>query len=271
MILEWLKQRSSWPSSFITGLIGWNGFFILTALALGYTTPTSTLFITATLAAFTQVVILRLGFNLFRLDRGPLGGAIAGGLTGAGLLLIEILIFPALSEHAVIWLLNAIYIGAAVGLFLSYFHRDDRRIEAEASANNQPVDYGRDAHWLEPFVFGAVAYVVAFVPRSFDLIVAALVVGAMSGVVAAGVSHFFLFAGSRRSSLWPMLLSLIAGASQGAATGLLFRHYAEQLFFSFIVHGIIAGVLTYLMTALRGQALAQEEKAEARPSGRASL
>jgi uncharacterized membrane protein HdeD (DUF308 family) len=102
------------------------------------------------------------------------------------------------------------------------------------------------------------AYGLAFLPRSRDLLVAALVVGAMSGVVAAGVSHFFLFAGSR-SSLWPLLLSLIAGALQGAATGFLFRRYADQLFFSFLVHGIIAGVLTYLMTALRGKALAQRE------------
>lgn len=258
MILEWLKQRSSWPSSFITGLIGWNGFFILTALAFGYSTPLSKLFLAATLMALIQVLILRLGFFLFRLDRGPLAGAISGGLTGAALLLIELQLFPVLREHAVVWLVNAIYIGTAVGLFLSYFYRDDRRIEAEAKAHGQPVDYGRDAHWLEPFVFGAVAYVLAFVPRSSDLLVAALVVGAMSGVVAAGVSHFFLFAGSR-SSLWPLLLSLAAGALQGAATGFLFRHYAAQLFLSFLVHGIIAGVLTYLMTALRGQALAQRE------------
>jgi hypothetical protein len=179
-------------------------------------------------------------------------------VTGAALLLVELQIFPALREHSVVWLLNAIYIGAAVGLFLSYFYRDDRRIEAQARAKGVPVDYGRDAHWLEPFVFGAVAYVLAFVPRSFDLLVAALVVGAMSGVVAAGVSHFFLFAGSR-NSLWPLLLSLLAGALQGAATGLLFRRYADQLFFSFLIHGMSAGILTYLMTALRGKALAQRE------------
>lgn len=258
MILKWLKQRSSWPSSFITGLIGWNGFFILVALAFGYNTPTSSLFIIATLAALVQVFILRLGFFLFRLDKGALAGAISGGITGAAIFLIELRIFPALSEHRFIWLFNALYIGIAVGLFLSYFYRDDRRIEAQAEARGESVDYGRDAHWLEPFVFGAVAYLLAFLPRSFDLAVAALVVGAMSGVVAAGVSHFFLFAGER-SSLWPLLLSLMAGALQGAATGFLFRHYADQLFFSFILHGIIAGVLTYLMTALRGKALAHRE------------
>ena len=265
MILDWLKQRSSWPSSFITGLIGWNGFFILTALAFGYTTPARTLFITATLIAIVQVLILRLCFFLFRLDRGPLAGAISGGLTGAALLLIELQLFPALREHTAAWLLNAIYIGTAVGVFLSYFYRDDQRIEAEARAKGVPVDYGRDAHWFEPFVFGAVAYGVAFLPRSFDLVVAALVVGAMSGVVAAGVSHFFLFAGSR-SSFWPLLLSLAAGALQGAATGFLFRHYADQLFFSYLVHGIIAGVLTYLMTALRGKALAHREVSYQRSS-----
>ena len=150
----------------------------------------------------------------------------------------------------------------AVGLFLSYFYRDDRKIEAEAAAANQPVDYGRDANWLEPFFFGAVAYLIAFVPRSTDLALIVAVIGAVSGVVAAGVSHFFVFSKARQSML-PILLCLVAGAVQGALSGLLFLAFATELFLSPIIHGAVAGALTYLMTAIRGRSLAGTEAAEA--------
>src|SRR6185295_11184393 len=125
----------------------------------------------------------------------------------------------------VIWLVNGIYIGIAVGLFLCYFHRDDRRIESEAQGKLQPVDYGRDAHWLEPFAFGSLAYLIGFVPGSFSLAVTVLVIGAMSGVVAAGVSHFFIFTVPRNSVL-PILLGIVAGLVQGALSGLLLRPFA---------------------------------------------
>jgi hypothetical protein len=258
MILASFKQRSSWPSSFLTGLIGWNGFFIIVALALGYARSAGALFLAGSLAAIVQVSILRLAFFRLRLNRSKLAAFICGGVTGAILILVEMRLFPLLNEHFAIWLLNGVYIGSAVGLFLSYFYRDDRRIEAEAKAADKPVDYGRDAHWLEPFAFGAVAYLLIFLPRSSGLAVTALMIGAMSGVVAAGVSHFFLFAAPRQSAL-PILLSIIAGLAQGAVSGLLFRPFSAELLSSPLTHGAMAGVLTYLMTAFRGRALARRE------------
>ena len=48
----------------------------------------------------------------------------------------------------------------------------------------------RDAHWLEPFAFGAAAYLVVLAPRTLDLAVYAFLVGAIAGVFAAGASHF---------------------------------------------------------------------------------
>jgi hypothetical protein len=153
---------------------------------------------------------------------------------------------------------NGLYIGIAVGLFLRYFYRDDRRIEREATTANRIVDYGRDAHWLEPFFFGAAGYLVAFLPHSFSLAVIIIVIGAMSGVVAAGVSHFFIFAAARTSFL-PVLLSIAVGVVQGALSGLLFRGFASELLSSPLVHGAIAGAITYLLTALRGRSLATRE------------
>jgi hypothetical protein len=206
--------------------------------------------------------LLRLLFFGLRLDRSLVAAAFWGGLTGVAAVIAEKQAVSLFNEHPWIWEFNGLYIGSAVGLFLRYFYRDDRRIESEAAG--RPIDYGRDAHWLEPFFFGAVAYLVAFLPRSFSLAVIILVIGAMSGVVAAGVSHFFIFAVSRRSLL-PILLSVLAGATQGALSGFLFRPFAHELLLSPLVHGAIAGSLTYLMTAVRGRALAsQESSREAR-------
>jgi uncharacterized membrane protein YfcA len=120
------------------------------------------------------------------------------------------------------------------------------------------VDYGRDAHWLEPFFFGAAAYLLAFVPRSPDVAATALVVGAISGVVAAGVSHFFLNA-TWKASAMPLVLSLLAGVALGAASGLLLRPYQDELPLSCLAHGALAGLLTYLVTSLRGKSLARRE------------
>ncbi len=187
-----------------------------------------------------------------------MAAAFWGGLTGVAAVIAERQAVSLLNEHSLVWEFNGLYIGSAVGLFLRYFYRDDRRIESEAAG--RPIDYGRDAHWLEPFFFGAVAYLVAFLPRSFSLGIIILVIGAMSGVVAAGVSHFFIFTVSRRSLL-PIMLSILVGIGQGALSGLLFRPFAGELFLHPLVHGAIAGSLTYLMTAVRGRALANKEAA----------
>jgi hypothetical protein len=256
-----LKQRSSWPSSFVTGLIGWNGFFIILAVILGQAASAGTFFLVASLAAVGQVLVLRLLFGVLRLDRSMLAGAFWGGVTAAIAFAVEMKFTDVFDAYPIIWLLNAVYIGIAVGLFLVYFNRDDRRIEREAREAGTPVDYGRDANWLEPFFFGAVAYLIAFLPRSFDLAVIVMVIGAVSGVVAAGVSHFFVFTVARKTLL-PVLLSVAAGAVLGALSGLLFSSFAADLFFSPLLHGAVAGALTYLMTAIRGRSLANREMPE---------
>lgn len=233
---------------------------MIVAVILGDAKSAGRFFLLATVAALVQVVFLRLLFFPLRLNRSVPAAAIWGGLTGAAIVIAEMRLAGAFNQHRLIWIINGIYIGVPVGLFLRYFYRDDRRIESEAEANGRTVDYGRDAHWLEPFFFGAVAYLVAFLPRSFSLAVIILVIGAISGVVAAGVSHFFIFSVARESLL-PILMSIFAGAVQGALSGLLFRPFAPDLFLSPVVHGTIAGGLTYLMTAVRGRALASKESA----------
>jgi hypothetical protein len=198
-------------------------------------------------------------FFPLRLHKSILAAAFWGGLTGAAAVFAESQATTLLNRHFLIWEFNGLYIGIAVGIFLRYFYRDDRRIESEAGTAGQPVDYGRDAHWLEPFFFGAAAYIVAFLPRSFSLAGIILVIGAVSGVVAAGVSHFFIFSVSRKS-VFPIVLCVVVGLVQGAVSGLLFRSFADEMWLSPLAHGAIGGALTYLTTALRGRALASKEE-----------
>ncbi|HKP37448.1 MAG TPA: hypothetical protein VJT71_11375 [Pyrinomonadaceae bacterium] len=240
-------------------MIGWNGFFVIFALILGESRSAGKLFLLATIAAIGQILFLRLLFFPLRLHKSIVAAAIWGGLTGVAAVFAESQATTTFDQHLVIWELNGLYIGVAVGLFLRYFYRDDRRIESEAQTAGQPVDYGRDAHWLEPFFFGAAAYVVAFLPRSFSLAVIILVIGAVGGVVAAGVSHFFVFTVSRKSVL-SIVLCVIVGLVQGAASGLLFRSFADEMWLSPYAHGALGGALTYLMTAMRGRALASHEE-----------
>ena len=228
------------------------------ALILGESRSASRLFVLASIAAIAQVVVLRLLFFPLRLDRSVLAAAFWGGLTGVAAVLAELQASTLLNQHPLVWELNGLYIGIAVGLFLRYFYRDDRRIENEAKAAERAVDYGRDKHWLEPFFFGAVAYLIAFFPPSLSLAVIVAVIGAVNGVVAAGVSHFFIFTISRKS-VFPVLVCVIVGILQGAIGGLLFRSFAAELWLSPLVHGAIGGGLTYLTTALRGRALAARE------------
>ena len=76
------KRRSSWPSSLVTGLIGWNGFFIIVGAALGQASHAGELFILATAAAILEIIVLRLLFSALRMDRSMLAGAVWGGLIG---------------------------------------------------------------------------------------------------------------------------------------------------------------------------------------------
>ena len=56
-----------------------------------------------------------------------------------------------------------------------------------------------------------------------------------------------------------MLIGVLGGFVQGAASGLLFRHAGDQLVLPYLLLGAIAGALTYLVTLLRGQILARRE------------
>ncbi|MCE3260751.1 MAG: hypothetical protein K0S12_2392 [Bacteroidetes bacterium] len=84
----------------------------------------------------------------------------------------------------------------------------------------------------------------------------------MSGVFAAGASHFSPDKWKRSFLLITMII-LLVGAAQGAVSGLLFRAYHDQLPLHYLIHGALGGVLTYLVTFLRGRQLSiKEEKGE---------
>jgi hypothetical protein len=252
-----LGRRSSWPSSFVTSLVGWISFSIMVPLAAGYSGPPWPLLGIAAVMAIAQVVILRLAFFVLRMDRGLWIGAVWGGVTGALLIWIGGQLFPLLRAQPLLWLANGLYIGLAVGAFLSYFYRDDREIELAAQQQGTPAQYGRDAHWLEPFAFGAAAYLIVFLPRSPGLGFYVFVVGAFVGVFAAGSSHFS--PDRWKGSVVMLILILAAGSLLGALSSLLFRQFASDFWGRYWLLGAIAGFLTYLMTFLRGRSLAKRE------------
>jgi len=252
-----LAQRSSWPSSFVTSLVGWISFSIIVPLAFGYSGLPWPLLKIALVMAVVQVVILRLAFFPLRMDRGLPIGALWGGLSGVVLIWLGEKWFVVLHERPILWLANGAYIGLAVGAFLSYFYRDDREIQENAQQQGQRPKYGRDAHWLEPFIFGALAYLLAFLPPSPGLAFYVFVVGAFSGVFAAGASHF---SPDRWKSSWVMLpLILVSGSLLGMLSSLLFRQFAAEFRGRYWMMGAIAGFLTYLSTFLRGRSLGRQE------------
>jgi len=251
------RRRSSWPSSFATALIGWIGFTIVVPLALGYAGPLAELFEAAVLCAVAQALLLRLAFVPLRLHESIRAGSAWGAISGAALAGVSVALFPVVRPHPVVAIVTGIYIGGAVGIFLSYFHRDDRKIEAEARAMRVAVDYGRDAHWLDPFVYGAIAYEIALMPQTAEVAICAGVVGMIVGVVAAGVSHFFLSRWS--NSVGTLPVAAIAGAALGALSGLLFRNYTAGMTLPPLIAGALGGGLTFLVTASVGRRLALRE------------
>jgi hypothetical protein len=255
-MFSYLERRGSWPSSFVTGLVGWMSFSIIVPLAFGYSGAPWPLLKIAVVLAILQVLVLRLAFFPLRLNRGLQIGALWGGLTGALLIRLGEEFFPLLKERPVLWLANGAYIGMAVGAFLSYFYRDDHEIEENTAQEGQSGKYGRDAHWLEPFVFGALAYLLAFLPATPGLACYVFIVGAFSGVFAAGASHF---SPDRWKSSKLLLLILAAGSVLGMLSSLLFRQFASEFRGRYWVMGAIAGFLTYLSTFLRGRSLARRE------------
>jgi hypothetical protein len=198
-------------------------------------------------------------FFVLQMQRSILIGAFWGLATAIGLYYAARYFYPQMAEHPIALPLTYAYIGAPVGGFLSYFYIDDKKIFDAAGGQKPDISFGRDAHWMEPFGFGVLAYLIAFLPfRHFDLMINVMIVGAISGVAAAGASHFSPD-GWKRSSLLIALIVIVAGGVQGLVTGLLFRAYSEQLPLSYLVHGMIGGILTYMMTFARGRQLAAKE------------
>ena len=194
------------------------------------------------------------------MHRHLLVGAFWGGVTAVGLYFAAAYFVPRLDEHQTAWLAIFAYIGAPVGAFLSYFYRDDKKITDAAAKEKEPVNYGRDAHWLEPFAYGAVGYLIAFLPfSSFDLTVNVFLVGAITGVVAAGTSHFSPDS-LKRSYLTLALLVIGLGTIFGLLTGFLFRGFAAELTLSYFTHALVGSLLTFLATFLRGRQLAFREE-----------
>ncbi len=248
-------QRSSLASSYLTGFIGWVGFLVIGEMGFALGMPSVALLLMGLACAVAQVTLLRALFRPLGMHRHVLVGAIWGFVLGALLYMACAYLRPAMWTRPVAWLFVFTYIAVPVGAFLSYFHRDDQDYIAAAGGDPRKANYSRDAHWLEPFAFGLVAYLVAFLPTTgADVFFKVCIVGALSGVFAAGASHFSPDAWKRS---WPLLfaMAIFAGTVQGLASGWLFRHHAEQLRLSPFLHGAIGGVLTYAMTLIRGRQL----------------
>jgi hypothetical protein len=249
--MNWFNKRSSLASGLATGVVGWNGFVVLTALLLGWRGTPWVLLGLATVTAVVQVAVLWPAFYLrLRCDDGAvLRGATWGALTGPVAFAPWVLGVEALSAHRLAWTATALYIGGAVGAFLAYFFRDDARLLGEGAA----PDEGRDSHWLEPFGFGAIVFTLVCLPHSVDAALYTLMVGAVTGVVAAGLSHFSPDAWKR--SLLRVAAFCAVGAALGGVGSFLLRHQLVP-----VASAVSAGALTLLVTILRGQALAAEER-----------
>jgi hypothetical protein len=228
------------------------------ALAFGRAAQLGALLPVASACAVLQVTVLRARLRFARRPDGVAAGAIAGAAAALVLAAAAMACVTELGRHPVVTALVAGYIGAPVGAFLSYFRADDARIEAAARARGRAVDYGRDAHWLDPFAYGAAAYLAVFVPRALWSGVGAAIVGAMVGVVAAGVSHFFL--ARLRNAPITIPMAALAGAPLGAITGLLLRG-AGRAPLPAPATGALAGMVCFAITAAVGHRLARRERA----------
>lgn len=253
------QQRSSWPSSLLTGIIGWIGWIFIGPLIFGIDTTIAIQLPLAIGAAIIQIILLRLLFFPLQLHRHLAIGILWGLVSAAGLYYTAGNVFPELKQHTLYWLLIFLYAGAPVGGFLTYFYRDDHKIHREQQ-DSQKINYGRDAHWLEPFAFGVIAYLLAFLPYTQPQIILNIIItGAVSGIAAAGASHFSPDKW-KHSYLLLVVLATGLGIVQGMLTGLLFRNYPEDMIGHYLQKGAMGGVLTYILTFLRGRQLAIKEE-----------
>jgi hypothetical protein len=253
------KARSSPLSAVITAMIGWNGFLTLVALLVGASGAPWRLFAVASATAIVQAAVLWPLYLLrLRLDgQAVMRGAVGGALSGAFALAPWVLCVGALAASPAAWIAAAAFAGGAVGGFIAYFFADDARLVSLG----QPVDEGRDAHWLEPFGFGAAIFASVCLPRSIDAAVYTTIVGAVVGVIAAGVSHY---TPDRWKSSTRGVVGLCAlGAVVGGGAAFLLRHQPAGL-----AAAPTAGALTLLITLLRGRVLAAREGAA--PAGAGS-
>lgn len=252
--MEGYRKRSSWISSFITGTVGWVCFTVIGALLVGYAESPYPLLSCALTLAVVQVLFLRLAFFALALDRHLLIGAFWGLLSGVALISIAAPYWSFLQSSFKFWLFLGAYVGGPVGAFLSYFYIDDRKLEASGSRHLK-----RDEHWLEPFVFGAGAYISIFHPSTFDLSFYVFFVGAMMGVFAAGASHF---SPDRWKESYGRVTAICLGAGclLGALSGNLFLQFGDVFWADARVVGAMAASLTFWITFWRGRQLAREER-----------
>ena len=177
------------------------------------------------------------------------------------------LVSPEVRAYPIIAMVTGIY--RDPGGRVSPTSRDDRGNQEAATTAGKPIDYERDAHWLDPFVYGAVAYEVALLPQTADIAIAAAVVGMIVGVVAAGTSHFILSKAGNASGTIPA--AAVAGAIFGAPTGLLFRTHAASLLLPPLARGRRGGAhvsrhCNHRSQARRFRAQAHERRDDHLPS-----
>jgi hypothetical protein len=253
-----LNQRSSIASSIVTALIGWMGTIVITQLYLRaifcwQTDVPLILFCTA-----AQLLFVKITFFSLRLHKSVAAGAIWGAVASILLFMLVRFSWDFATFRFWVWLAAFTVAGASVGGFLSYFYIDDQRIQL-AQSFRKKVNYGRDALWLVPFAYGAGAFLLAFLPTlCINILFPAVVVGAMEGVVAAGISHYtndeWKF---NPFALW--VLILLPGTAIGLAAGFLFGQYGSQLPASSFVFTTAGSLLTFAVTLLKGHQLARKE------------
>lgn len=251
-----LSQRSSVASSLFTGVVGWFGGTVVTTLLVGQPVPVLELASVLAMITLGHVAVLRLFFEPMGMERGVPRGTALGALIGLpfGVGLVGAL--PILRPHAPIVIPAGAVMGAAVGFYLSYFHRDDRRLEAEQGKGPGEADYGRDATWWEPFPFGGLVFALAFAPTSVDVAFHALFLGTTIGVLAAAASHFVVTTWDDARLAWATMV--IVGAVLGVGAGWLMSPFETLL--PPVAHGLIAGALAWAGVFWRGQALAATER-----------
>lgn len=253
------KQRSSLGSSFVTGLVGWICFSFVGVLIFNIPIVSSHLILLAVGVAVVQVSLLRILFFPLQMHRHLLVGAFWGLLSALGLYFLSAMVLQEMKANQTQWLIIYAYIGAPVGAFLSYFYRDDLKILQE-TPKGASKNFGRDAHWLEPFAFGAVAYLLAFFPfGNLDFAVKIFFIGAIIGVFAAGSSHFSPDAW--KHNILSLLLIIIGlGVLFGFISAWLFRAYSAFTTWDLLAHCIVASLITFTLTFLRGRQLALKEE-----------